>query len=97
MEGKAKDIAEMLKLLANEHRLQILYALRHGPMTVGKIAEHTPHITQSALSQYLTLLKTAGILKSDKLAQHVTYSIADIRVTAVLDVLKRSYCEEPGV
>lgn len=93
MEEKAKKIAELLKLLANENRLLILCALIQEPMTVNKIAEHVPNITQSALSQHLTLLKTAGILESDKLAQSVTYSIADKRVTEVIATLKKHYCE----
>lgn len=94
MEEKAKKIAGLLKLLANENRLLILCALIKEPMTVGKIAEFVPNITASALSQHLTLLKTAGILESDKLAQNVTYSIADGRVTEVIATLKKHYCEE---
>lgn len=94
MEDKAKAIAELLKLLANENRLLILCALIKEAMTVGKIGEFVPNITPSALSQHLTLLKTAGILKSDKQAQSVTYSIADDRVTKVIAVLKKYYCEK---
>ncbi|GHV33674.1 transcriptional regulator [Spirochaetia bacterium] len=94
MEEKAKKIAELLKLLANENRLLVLCALIKAPMTVGKIAEFVPNITPSALSQHLTLLKTAGILESDKQAQNVTYSIADRRVAEVIATLKKYYCEE---
>ena len=41
MEEKAKKIAELLKLLANEHRLLILCALVQGPLTVGEIHSFT--------------------------------------------------------
>ena len=44
MEEKAKRIAELLKLLANEHRLLILCALMKGPLTVGEIHPFTPNI-----------------------------------------------------
>ena len=37
MEEQAKTIAELLKLLANEHRLLILCALIKGQLTVGDI------------------------------------------------------------
>ncbi|GHV94461.1 transcriptional regulator [Spirochaetia bacterium] len=94
MQEKAKKIAELLKLLANENRLLILCALIKEPMTVGKTAEFVPNITASALSQHLTLLKTAGILESDKQAQNVTYFIADDRVTEVIATLKKYYCDE---
>jgi DNA-binding transcriptional ArsR family regulator len=94
MEEKAKKIAGLLKLLANENRLLILCALIREPMTVGKISEFVPNITASALSQHLTLLKTAGILDSGKSAQNVTYSIADERVVEVVNTLKKYYCDE---
>jgi DNA-binding transcriptional ArsR family regulator len=93
MEENAKRIAELLKILANENRLLILCALMQSPMTVSKIAAFVPNITQSALSQHLTLLKTAGILDSEKSGQNVLYSIADRRVNEIIKVLKKYYCE----
>lgn len=93
MEEKAKKIAELLKVLANENRLLILCQLLKGPHTVGKIAEKMPGITQSALSQHLALLKAHGILDSVKSGQNITYSIADERVEKVMDVLREYYCE----
>jgi len=94
MEEKAKLLAELLKILANESRLLVLCSLMHGGKTVGQIGEYVPKIKQSALSQHLNLLKTAGILKSDKQGQSVLYSIADDRVREVLEVLRQHYCCE---
>ena len=93
MEEKARQIAELLKILANENRLLILCALAQEPMIVGAIAKHVRNITQSALSQHLTLMKAAGILSAEKSGQNITYSIADRRVEEVLKVLKKYYCE----
>lgn len=93
MEERAKQIAELLKALANNNRLLILCALIQRPMTVGEIAEHVPNITQSALSQHLSLLKAHGILDFNKSGQSVTYSIADHRVEEVIDTLKKYYCD----
>lgn len=92
MEEKAKYIADLLKLLANENRLLILCALMQDRMTVGTIAEFVPGITQSALSQHLSLLKTAGILESEKSGQNVTYAIADSRICELIKALKQNYC-----
>jgi DNA-binding transcriptional ArsR family regulator len=92
MEEHAKQLAELLKLMANENRLLILCALAKEPMTVTKLAEYVPDISQPALSQHLQLLRTAGILSFDKAAQSVTYSLADERIGAVMDVLKKNYC-----
>ena len=93
MEKKAKQIAELLKVLANENRLMILCALMKEPKTVSKIAEKVPNITQSALSQHLALLKAHGILDFTKSGQNITYSIADHRVEEVIHVLKKYYCD----
>jgi len=87
----AKKIAEMLKILANENRLLILCALRQAPLTVGALAAFVPNISQSALSQHLSLLKAAGILSSEKVGQNVTYAIADTRAAAVVETLKMYY------
>lgn len=66
MEEKAKQIAELLKVLANENRLMIVCVLIESPKIVGKIAEQVPNITQSALSQHLSVLKMHGILDFKK-------------------------------
>mgnify|MGYP002409858920 CR=1 FL=1 len=93
MEERAKQIAELLKVLANENRLLILCALMKQPLTVGDIAKYVPNITQSALSQHLSLLKAHGILDFHKSGQSITYSIADHRVEEVIFVLKKYYCD----
>jgi DNA-binding transcriptional ArsR family regulator len=94
MEGKAKQIAELLKLLANENRLLIFCALMERPLNVGEIAEYVPNITMSALSQHLSMLKAHGVLDSHKSGQNITYSIADHRVEELIKVLKKYYCDE---
>lgn len=93
MEHKSKQIAELLKVLANENRLMIFCTLMECPKTVNKIAEKVPNITQSALSQHLSVLKAHGILDSEKNGQNITYSIADERVVEIINVLKKYYCE----
>ena len=80
MEEKAKKIAELLKLLANEHRLLILCALIQGPLTVGEV--HS-----------LVQLKTAGILDSEKRGMNVFYRIQDERVIGMIAFLKEHYCK----
>lgn len=93
MEHRAKQIAELLKVLANENRLLILCELSKRPKTVSSLKEKMPNITQSALSQHLALLKAHGILDSVKSGQSVTYSISDQRVQQVMSVLKEYYCD----
>lgn len=92
MEERAKEIAELLKVLANENRLMIVCTLMEEAKTVGKIGEKVPNITQSALSQHLSALKAMGILSAQKKGQSVTYAIADHRVEEIIHVLKQYYC-----
>ena len=92
MEEKAKQIAQLLKLLANEHRLLILCALIKGSLTVGEIHKYTPNITASALSQHLNHMKSAGILASEKQGMNMLYRIEDKRVIALIEAIKQQYC-----
>lgn len=96
MEQRARQIAELLKMLANENRLMIFCSLMDGPMTVGEIGKKVPGITQSALSQHLGLLKAHGILADQRMGQSVTYRIADHRVEDIIHVLRKHYCETEG-
>jgi DNA-binding transcriptional ArsR family regulator len=96
MAENAKRCAQILKILSNENRLLILCCLIDHPRTVGEVAGFVPHISLSALSQHLNILKTAGLLSSNKVAQSVTYAIADSRVLDLLWVIQRHYCQEPS-
>ena len=96
MEERAKKIAELLKLLANEHRLLILCALLKGRLTVGDIHQHTPNITASALSQHLNQMKMAGVRSAEKQGMNVFYWIEDERVIALIEAIKKEYCQEEG-
>jgi DNA-binding transcriptional ArsR family regulator len=92
MEENAKQLAELLKLLANENRLLIFCALMEQPMNVGEIAQRVPGITTSALSQHLTLLKAHRVLDNIRSGQNITYFIADHRVEEIMHTLKQYYC-----
>lgn len=96
MEERAKKVAELLKLLANEHRLLLLCALMKGRLTVGEIHKYVPNITASALSQHLNQMKTAGILSSEKHGMNVIYWIRDERVIVLIESIKEQYCAGEG-
>jgi Predicted transcriptional regulators len=93
MIDKAKEIAELLKVLANENRLLIVCHLLESPMTVSELHEKINNLTQSALSQHLALLKAHKILDSNKSGLSITYSIYDNRIRSVIQVLKENYCQ----
>ena len=59
MRDHATEAAAFLKALANDQRLLVLCALLEGPLSVGDINERVP-LSQSALSQHLSVLRDAG-------------------------------------
>lgn len=89
---RAKEVSELLKVLANENRLVILCYLIEKPMTVSELHEKLDNLTQSALSQHLAMLKAHRILDSNKRGLNITYSIQDQRVIKVIETLKVNYC-----
>ena len=94
VEVKAKELANKLKVLANENRLLILYYLLEEPMTVGELNKKLNNITQSGLSQHLLLLKENNILDSRKDGLNITYFVKDKKIQNVLNVLKENYSKE---
>lgn len=91
MEEKAKRLARQLKLLANENRLLILYYLLEKPMTVGELNKKLNKITQSGLSQHLSILKAYDLLDSNKEGLNITYFVKDKKVESILQMLKENY------
>lgn len=92
MKAKAKEVAHLLKVMANENRLLILCELAKEPMSVSALLEKLP-ITQSGISQHLAILKANGILEYQKKAQTVIYSIKDEKIYKIMQELKELYCD----
>ena len=89
--ANAHSAADLLRVLANEHRLQVLCALRPGELSVGQIADHVG-LSQSALSQHLARLRAEGLVTTRKQSQSVFYRIAEPRVLDLLNALHGIYC-----
>lgn len=92
MREKARKIAALMAQMANENRLLILCALLERPMTVGELAQQVPGITKPALSQHLHRLREGRLIKAEKHGQFVEYSLRDLHLYALMDVLKAEYC-----
>lgn len=93
MLDKVKEVSELLKVISNENRLAIVCHLIEKPMTVSELHEKLNHVTQSALSQHLSLLKANKILASNKRGLSITYSIEDKRIINIIKALKTTYCD----
>ena len=76
--------AALLKALAHPLRLRIVHSLlKNGCRRVSCIEEHTGQ-SQSCISQHLTRLKAAGVVRSARSGNEVYYEIADRQVAAVV-------------
>lgn len=80
LEANAADIARMLRVIANERRVCILYRLAasNEELSVATLAEGT-RISQSALSQHLKILRKGGLVVARRAGHNLFYRIADPR------------------
>lgn len=69
-----KEAAEFFKLLSVDKRIDIIELLKKEAMSVNAIAEALG-ITQSAVSQHLRVLKSAGLVKDERQGYWIYYSL----------------------
>lgn len=93
MQTNAAAAELLLKQLANANRLMVLCHLVAGEKTVGDLAEAVG-LSQSALSQHLSGLRKAGLVKADKRGLSVYYRIHSMEAQALLSVLHLIYCRK---
>jgi ArsR family transcriptional regulator, virulence genes transcriptional regulator len=91
MQEHARAAANLLKAMANEHRLMILCTLIQGELCVSDLNAIVP-LSQSALSQHLASLREAGLVSTRKESQTVYYSVNGSEASQVLAVLQSIYC-----
>lgn len=91
MRVAAEQASELLKSLANRHRLLIVCQLIEGERSVGELAEFL-RIRDSTVSQHLALLRKDGVVAARRDGQTIWYSIASRPARQVLETLYRLYC-----
>jgi DNA-binding transcriptional ArsR family regulator len=85
--------SQILVLLANRNRLHILCLLVHkGELSVGDLNKCV-HLSQSALSQHLAILREGGLVGARREAQTVYYRIVREDVNEIVKTLHRLYCK----
>jgi ArsR family transcriptional regulator len=84
--------ADMLRALADPHRLRVLIRLAQGELNVGQLAElEKEKIT--TVSARLKVLLTARLLKRRRVGQTIIYAIADTHVLNLVDNAIAHACE----
>jgi len=92
LEKKASELAALMRMFANEHRLLILCQLVElGEANAGTLAESVG-LSPSALSQHLSKMRAEGLVTSRRDSQTIWYRISDPRVEELFATLHRLYC-----
>ena len=65
---------ELFKALADPTRRDVLRLLRGGSHTAGELAETFP-MTRASLTHHFNVLKSAGLVRSERRGQHQLYSL----------------------
>ena len=92
MQRNASDAVNLLKGLANESRLMIMCVLSEGESSVGQLNRRI-HLSQSALSQHLAVLREQGLVKTRRESQTIYYSLADTAALDIIGLLHDRYCQ----
>jgi len=96
MQAHADQAATLMKQLSSPARLMILCALDEAELSVTEMNNKVP-LSQSALSQHLAKLRSAGLVVTRKEKQTVFYRLQGSEVTQIINVLKKIYCPEPNL
>lgn len=87
----ADQASELLKAMANRHRLLILCKLVQGEQSVGQLAAFLD-IRDSTVSQHLALLRRDRLIAGRRDGQTIWYRIESETARDVVKVLYDAYC-----
>ena len=91
MRNAAGPASDLLKALANPHRLMIICQLLEAPRSVGQLAAFLG-IRDSTVSQHLALMRRDGLVSTTRDGQTIWYAINSPAAKAVLETLFNLYC-----
>jgi ArsR family transcriptional regulator, virulence genes transcriptional regulator len=93
MQVAAGQASELLKALANRHRLMIICQLIDAERSVGELAVFLG-IRDSTVSQHLALLRKDGLVSARRDGQTIWYQISSGPAREVVKTLYRIYCAQ---
>lgn len=82
-EEELYDLAELFKVFGDSTRIRILFVLFEAEVCVCDLAE-VLHMTQSAVSHQLRILKQAKLVSARREGKSVFYSLADEHVRTII-------------
>lgn len=91
VEPECQAVAAMLKELSHPLRLMILSHLLDGSKNVSDLV-NLCKTSQSQISQFLTRMRLAGLIKAEKRGKFQMYSVADERLFHLMQTIQNEYC-----
>lgn len=86
------SLAELFKVFGDPTRIRILYVLSRKELCVQDIADEL-HMTQSAISHQLRILKQMSLVKFRREGKTIFYSLADDHVATIMNQGLEHVCE----
>ena len=83
-ETELYDLAELFKVFGDSTRIRILFVLFEAEVCVCDLAQ-VLHMTQSAISHHLKILKQSKLVRYRREGKTVFYSLADDHVRTIID------------
>lgn len=77
-------VSNLFKVLSDSTRINILYTLKSGKLSVSQISE-VLSMTPSAISHQLKTLRQANLVSFKKMGKEVYYEMADLHVYTIFN------------
>ena len=93
MRSSAEAACHLMKALNHRDRLMLLCEISQGERCVGEL-EEILDIYQPMLSQHLTGLRVAKLVKTRREGKQIFYSLGSKEALAVIEVLYQQFCKQ---
>lgn len=93
MRGSADSACKLMKALTHRDRLMLLCEISQGEKCVGEL-EEILDIHQPMLSQHLTGLRVAKLVRTRRVGKQIYYSLGNESALAVIEVLYQQFCQK---
>ena len=84
--------AEICKVFSNPIRLEILNLLRDQKMSVTELINKTK-LSQANISQHLSIMKSKGIVTSERKGKNIFYKLSNPRIIKAFDIIREVLAE----
>ena len=93
MRSSAEAACHLMKALNHRDRLMLLCEISQGERCVGEL-EEILDIYQPMLSQHLSGLRVAKLVKTRREGKQIFYSLGSKEALAVIEVLYQQFCKQ---